>query len=141
MTEPRVSFEPFVDAAVKAFVVDGVDLHNVAATGHSAYYPVNFILRGDCDEVLGGLLGQIWGLWLHVHFLWVAEPARGTGNATRLMRAAEDYAIERGCVGVYLNTFSFQAPGFYRKLGYQMVSTIEGNPPGHQHHLLTKQLR
>ena len=141
MAEPRVSFEPFADAAIKEFVVNGIDFHNIAATGHSAYYPAHFILRGDRDEVLGGLLGQVWGLWLHVNFLWVAEPARGAGNATRLMRAAEDYAIERDCVGAYLNTYSFQAAGFYRKLGYRIVGTIEGFPPGHEYHLLRKALR
>jgi GNAT superfamily N-acetyltransferase len=77
-------------------------------------------------------------LWLYVSFLWVAEPARGTGNATRLMRAAEDYAVERGCVGGYLTTYSFQAPGFYRKFGYEVVGTIDGFPPGYQFHLLSK---
>jgi len=141
MTEPRVSFEPFADAAVKEFIVVGIDYHNIAATSHSAYYPVQLFLRGDRDEVLGGLLGQIWGLWLQISYLWVAEPARGTGNATRLMRAAEDYAAERGCVGVHLSSFSFQAPGFYQKLGYEIYATLEGYPPGHSHHHLRKALR
>ena len=141
MTEPRVSFEPFADAAIKEFIVNGIDYHNIAATGHSAYYPVQLFLRGDRDEVLGGLLGQIWGLWLHISYLWVAEPARGAGNATRLMRAAEDYAIGRGCVGGYLSSFSFQAPGFYQKLGYQIYAVHEGFPPGHSHFHLRKALR
>jgi GNAT superfamily N-acetyltransferase len=140
MTEPRICFEPFADSAIKEFIQSGVDFHNMATTGHAAWYPANFVLRGDRDEVLGGLVGQIWGLWLYVSFLWVAEPARGAGNATRLMRAAEDYAIERGCVGGYLTTYSFQAPGFYRKFGYEVVGTIDGFPPGHQFHLLSKKL-
>ena len=140
MSGPRISFEPFADAAVKEFIVNGVDFHNIAATGHSAYYPVQFFLRGDRDEVLGGLLGQIWGQWLFVSYLWVAEPVRGAGNARHLMRAAEDYAIERRCVGAYLSTYSFQAPGFYQKLGYQVFGTLEGFPRGHAHHHLFKML-
>ena len=129
--EAHIEFEAFPDEAVRQFVINGVDNYNIATTGLVAYYPVNFFLRSERGEVLGGLLGQIWGGWLHVAYLWVAEPARSSGHGRALMQSAEPYAIERGCVGAFLSTFSFQARPFYEKLGYAVFGTLEGVPPGH----------
>jgi hypothetical protein len=56
-----------------------VDNYNVAITGQAEWYPVAFFLREENGEVLGGLLGNIWGAWLHVRTLAVAAPARGRG--------------------------------------------------------------
>ena len=56
-------------------------------------------------------------------------------------RAAEQEALARGCRGVYLDTFSFQAPGFYRKQGYTEFGELEGIPPGHSHYFFRKLLR
>jgi GNAT superfamily N-acetyltransferase len=86
------------------------------------------------------MLGEIWGGWLHVTYLWVAEPARGAGNATRLLQAAEAYAIERGCHGTVLASHSFQARPFYEKRGYEVFGTLEDYPPGHRLFLLKKRL-
>jgi len=140
MEELQVAFQPYADQTLKDVVVNGVDYHNIAATGHAAYYPVGFYLRNAREEVLGGLLGEIWGGWLHVTHLWVAEPARGVGNATRLMQAAERHAIERGCQGAFLGSFSFQARPFYEKLGYEVFGTLADYPPGHQLFFLRKRL-
>jgi len=136
-SELRVSFEPHNDAP-KQFVINGVDNHNIAATGLSAYYPVQFYLRGADEEVLGGLLGDIWGEWLHVKFVWIAVPARGRGFARAMMAAAEAYAIKRGCRGAYLETFSFQARPFYEKLGYTVFGELKDFPPGHSQYFMKK---
>lgn len=140
MEELQIAFEPYADQAQKDIVVNGVDFHNIAATGYSAYYPVGFYLRDGRAEVMGGLLGEIWGGWLHVTYLWVAEPARGAGNATRLLQAAERYAIEHGCAGSFLSSHSFQARPFYEKRGYQVFGVLEGYPTGHRLFLLQKRL-
>jgi len=140
MEELQIAFEPYADQAQKDIVVNGVDYHNIAATGHAAYYPVGFYLRDARGEVLGGLLGEIWGGSMSVTYLWVAEPARGAGNATRLMQAAVRYAIERGCRGVFLGSFSFQARPFYEKLGYEVFGVLDDHPPGHRLYLLKKRL-
>ena len=138
MSELRVSFEPHNDEP-KAFVINGVDNFNIAKTGINAYYPVQYYLRGDDDEVLGGLLGYTWGDWMHITHLWIAEPARGKGHARELMAAAEAYAQKRGCTGAYLETYSFQARPLYEKLGYSVVGQIENFPPGHTHYFLKKE--
>ena len=140
MEELQVAFEPYADQTQKDIVINGVDYHNIAATGHAANYPVGIYLRNERKEVLGGLLGEIWGGWMYVTHLWVAEPARGVGNATRLLQAAERYAIERGCHGAFLGSFSFQAKPLYEKLGYQVFGTLDDFPPGLRLFLLKKRL-
>ncbi|HEY4942662.1 MAG TPA: GNAT family N-acetyltransferase [Rhizomicrobium sp.] len=135
--ELRISFEPHNDGP-KQFVAEGVSYHNIAATGATAYYPVQYYLRSADDEVLGGLLGDIWGGWLHIKFVWVAEPARGRGHAAAMVLAAETYAKKRGATGAHLETFSFQARPMYEKLGYAVFGQIDDYPPGHTQYFLKK---
>jgi len=75
--------------------VNGVDNYNIGATSLADYFSVNFVLRGERGDVLGGVLGQLWGGWLQVTHLWVTEAARGAGHGTRLMENAEAYARSR----------------------------------------------
>jgi N-acetylglutamate synthase-like GNAT family acetyltransferase len=53
---------------------------------------------------------------------------------------AEDEARQRGAKNVYLDTFSFQSPNFYKQHGYQVFGELPDFPPGYQRHFLTKQL-
>jgi GNAT superfamily N-acetyltransferase len=135
-----VDFEPFIDDSVRRFINDGVDNYNIATTGLPAYFPANFVLRSPRGEVLGGLLGLIWGGWLQVGMLWVAEALRGRGHGAALIAAAEAYASERGCIGVCLDTFSFQARPFYERHGYVVIATQRDYPPGHARFFMEKRL-
>ena len=69
----------------------------------------------------------------------VADALRGKGIGCELMGAAEARAVERGCHSAWVDTFSFQAPGFYRKLGYQVFGELD-YPPGHRRIFLQKRL-
>ena len=135
-----IEFEPFLDEAARQFIVNGVDYYNIAVTGLPDWFPVNFILRGERRDVLGGVLGQLWGGWLQVSYLWVAEAARGARYGTRLMESAEAYAQARGAIGATLETYSFQALPFYERLGYQVCGALDGFPPGHTKFFLKKEL-
>ncbi|MEX2222379.1 MAG: GNAT family N-acetyltransferase [Candidatus Rokuibacteriota bacterium] len=140
MTDIRIVSDPHASEALKQIVVDHLDTYNIALTGLQEYSPVNFFLRDQGDEVMGGLLAQIWGGVLYVRILWVSEALRGRGFGRRLMEAAEQRAVERGCRHVFLDTFSFQAPGFYEKVGYQLYAKADDWPVGHAHHFLRKDL-
>ncbi len=136
----RIDFEPQADGAARQFIINNVDGHNIAATGLAAFYPISLFLRSAQGELLGGLLGYVWGGWLQVQYLWVAEVVRKQGHATGLMDTAEAYAIARGCTAATLETHSFQARPFYEKRGYVVVGTLEGYPPGHAKYFLRKTL-
>jgi hypothetical protein len=57
------------------------------------------------------------------------------------MTLAEAEAVQRGCRAVALDTFSFQARGFYERLGYSVFGVLNDCPPGHSRFYLTKRLR
>ncbi|MCX8957593.1 GNAT family N-acetyltransferase [Erwinia psidii] len=98
-----------------------------------------FIDDNDGNKI-AGLLGVTWGNWMHIHFLWVDEALRGNGHGARLLQAAEQEAIVRGCQRVCVDTFSFQARDFYEKQGYRLQMTLEQMPQHHRQHYLVKQL-
>lgn len=135
----RVSFEPHNEAPAQ-HVVDGVVYHNVAQTKQDNWYPVRYYLRGEGDAVLGGLLGEIWGQWLHIKIVWVDHAARGKGHASTMLKQAEDYARHRNCIGAFLETFSFQARPLYEKHGYEVFATLDDYPPGHKQFFMKKKL-
>jgi len=140
MTDIRIVSDPHASESLKQVVVDHLDTYNVAVTGFREYSPVNLFLRDAGDEVVGGLLAGIWGGVLSIRILWVSEALRGQGFGRRLMETAERRAVERGCRHVFVDTFSFQAPGFYEKLGYQLYAKADDWPVGHAHHFLRKDL-
>ena len=92
----------------------------------------------DASETLGGLWGWTSFSFLHIDLLFIPESMRGAGLGSKLIYMAEEEAIERGCRGAWLDTFSFQARGFYEKLGYSLFGSIDDYPPGHSRFFLRK---
>ena len=104
---------------------------NERTAGPAYYSPLAINLRDDATgERLGGLWGQIYYGWLFVELLYAPEQNRGQGLGSRLLAQAEKIARAKGCHAVWLDTFSFQAPGFYRKLGYEPFGTLADYPNG-----------
>ena len=128
-----------VSPADEAAVVRGLLAFNEEWLGPSNEQPVRFVARDEIG-VAGGLLGHIRWNWLYVAKLWVDERARGRGIGTQLLRAAEDLARARGCVGATLDTFEYQARPFYEKLGYELFGTLDGYPPGYRQFYMRKLL-
>lgn len=112
--------------------------HNEARSEPRNYTPLAIFLRNAEGEIVGGLRGAtVWG-WLFVSQLWVAEELRGQDFGTRLMAAAESEAKGRNCHAAYVDTFSFLALDFYRKLGYTVFGSLEDFPKGHTRYFLKK---
>jgi ribosomal protein S18 acetylase RimI-like enzyme len=111
-------------------VDDGLGQSNEAAA------PLDEIKRLSCfasltsGAVVGGAVGRIWGECCELQQLWVDPAYRRRGIGAKLVKLFETRAAERGCRTFYLDTFSFQAPAFYRKLGYQPAAEIRGFPDG-----------
>jgi GNAT superfamily N-acetyltransferase len=97
-------------------------------------------IRDDDGAVVGGLWGHTLLRWLHVELLIVPESRRGQGIGGTLLTLAEAEARDRGCIGVHLTTFSFQAAPFYEKRGYARFGTLADDPPGHGLIHLSKRL-
>jgi GNAT superfamily N-acetyltransferase len=133
-------FDPLPGEALTRLVTDNVINVNFSRTGVADWHPVGFFLRSRRGEWLGGLTGYVWGGWLHVNFLWVSEALRSRGHGTRLMDAAEAMAKERGAFAATLETFTHQAPEFYRKRGYTVFGRLDDYPPGHAKLFLSKRL-
>lgn len=132
MKRLRITVEPHADPRLRQLVWENLGSYNIAVTGHEEYYPVSIFLRDENDEVLGGILGRIWGHWLYVSDLWLSKPFRRGGYGRKLLTAAEHYAKEKNCHNVWLTTHSFQARPFYEKLGYQVFAQLDEFPPGHK---------
>ena len=106
--------------------------HNLANGGDDAHETFALLLRDSgSNEVIGGLYGKVSYQWLLIDLVSVPESMRGRGIGERLMRMAEDIAQKKNCTGILLETFSFQAPGFYQKLGYSEFGRLADYPPGH----------
>ncbi|MHC8401730.1 GNAT family N-acetyltransferase [Pseudomonas sp. MDT1-17] len=114
--------------------------YNASKAGVTVPEPIALIVRDDNDEILGGLYGRMFYQWLYVELLSVPEQARGQGMGTKLMQMAEDLARKKECIGIWLDTFDFQAPEFYKKLGYSEFGQIADYPPGHKRFFFQKRL-
>lgn len=97
--------------------------------------------RDAQGNIVAGLVGRTFWKYLEISWVWVSEQERGAGHASRLMIAAETEALQRGCRHAYLDTFSFQALGFYQKLGYTEFGRLEDFGGKHERHYLYKALR
>jgi ribosomal protein S18 acetylase RimI-like enzyme len=123
----------------KRRIVSGLLAYNARAVGRSPYEPLTVVLR-EGKQVVGGVTGWTWKGWCHVDLVWIDDKFRGKGRGAALMRRAESEARKRGVENVFLDTFSFQAPGFYRKLGYKEFGRLKNFPKGHTRHFLQKAL-
>jgi GNAT superfamily N-acetyltransferase len=121
-------------------VRDGLYTHNKARTGDGKYEDMTFLLQDADGEVIGGLLAEIYWGWIHIDVLWVHENIRGQGCGQKLMKYAENEAINRGCRAAFLDTFSFQALNFYLKLGYGVYGELPDFPTGFTRYFLKKQI-
>ena len=128
------------DPAVREVIASGLRGFNEAIAGPVGLQPLNVLLRNGRGDIVGGLWGRTYWRWLFVELLYVPLRVRGGGLGARLLRAAEDEAANRGCFGVWLDTFAFQAPGFYERLGYQRFGEITGLPPGFRRIFFSKRL-
>jgi len=122
------------------FLLDRLYEYNVEQTGRDDGQWLAIFLRNEKDQIVAGLYGWTWAGWLKITDFWVSTEARGQGRGREMLLMAEAEARKRGCSRATLDTFSFQAPDFYRKFGYRIVATIEGLPEGHRQHTLVKDL-
>lgn len=117
------------DSRDAAEILAGLQEYNAEFAGGRDYRELTVAVRDPISKKLvAGLHGSTqWG-WLFVKWLWVSRDCRTKGMGKTILKDAEDEARARGCRGVWLDTFSFQAPGFYEKQGYTRFGEIPEYP-------------
>lgn len=118
----------------------GLLAYNMARLENKNVADLGVYLRDETGKVTAGLTGTTHGNWFCVQFLWVSEPLRGQHIGSRLLALAEETAKHRGCRYAFLDTFEFQAPGFYEKQGYRPACTLPHYPVTGTRYYLTKKL-
>jgi GNAT superfamily N-acetyltransferase len=109
----------------------GLTVHATGLGLMTDWSPRWIIGRDKNEAVQAGIRFVLAFEWLFVNWLWVAEPYRKHGVGSQLMTGAEEFARAQGCRGAYLDTFTFQAPKFYERLGYREFGRLNDFPPGH----------
>jgi len=140
MTKERIIAEKANARTVSDALWRGLVNFNRAAAGRFRYSRAVLTARDDKGRIAGGLILESYWNSSYVELLWMSKRARGRGYGRRLMQEAERRARRRGSTLIHLNTFSFQAPRFYEKLGYECFGSIRSTPPGASRHFYIKRL-
>lgn len=96
----------------------------MTSLAEGAERPVFLVARDAEGNVTGGLQGTILHQWLKIELMAVSPDERRKGVGRRLVEAAEAWARELGCLHTYVDTMSFQAPGFYEGLGFEETGRL-----------------
>ena len=137
----RIEFSPTPTEEERQAILLPLRAYNASKADGAIPENIALLVRDENDQILGGLYARLFYQWLFIDLLSVPEQARGQGMGTQLMQMAEDLARERKCIGLWLDTFEFQAPDFYRKCGYSEIGHIADYPPGHKHFFFQKRLK
>ena len=129
-----------VDEALRTGILGPLVEYNGAKTQRSDHRPLIIALDDLSGQVIGGLWAHTGYDWLFVQLLFVPASLRGRGLGSELMQRAEDEARRRGCHSAWLDTFEFQARGFYERIGYDAFAELPHYPVGPRH-FMKKALR
>lgn len=121
-------------------IFQGLLEYNLARIEDKNPKDLGVYLQDEKGEILAGLIGNTHGNWMTIKFLWVSEKLRGQSIGSQILRKAEESAKERGCKYAFLDTFSFQAPEFYKKYGYKEKFALEEYPLKGKRYYFTKTL-
>ena len=122
------------------FLQNEIDEHNMKRTGQRDFRPLAVFVRDEPGAIVAGLSGFTWAGWLEIKFVWVHADLRGRGLGRQLVETAEAEARARGCLRVWLDSYTFQAPAFYQRLGYTVFGSLDAYPAPHGRVFLTRTL-
>jgi GNAT superfamily N-acetyltransferase len=135
---PRLVVPDEPAEADRSAILAGLAAFNRQHVEPGSTSPLAVLLKDEEGLTVGGLWGATFFQWLRIEYLFLPEARRGQSVGSAIMRRAEALAVSRGCIGASLDTYSFQARGFYEKLGYSLVGTVADCPPGGARHFMQK---
>lgn len=137
----RIELDTNPGEAERNAILQPLRAFNIANAGSTVPETFALLVRDEqTDAIIGGLYGKLFYRWMFIELLVVPEQTRGQGTGSRLMEMAEAHARAKDCVGIWLDTFSFQAPAFYQRHGYTEFGHIDDYPPTHTRHFFQKRL-
>lgn len=128
------------DDAVRSAIVAPLVEYNASQAGPSQSRAIVVLLKNSEGAVVGGLWGHTGYDWLFTQLLVVPSGLRGRGVGGEIMQLAEREAMNRGCHGAWLDTFEFQARGFYERMGYECFGELPSYPKGFSRFFMKKVL-
>ena len=140
MSEPTVVVTDAPAAEDVTALSQGLGAYNVEQTGIRDYKPLAVLVKDAAGKTIGGISGRSSLGLLFLDLVYLPQTLRGGGLGSRLLAAAEQEGRRRGCKAAVLYTISFQAPGFYERLGYRVFGRIPCDPPGTARVFMSKEL-
>ena len=102
----------------------------------------NVIAVEDTDSFIGCASGlETDNHWFHLTDLWLEEAYRKRGLGTALLKQLETKLAAAGITDVYTWTAGYEAPGFYRRQGYELFCEFENYYVGSSRFGFRKQLK
>jgi len=121
-------------------ILNNLRKYNLARIELNVVKPLAIFINDEDGNKLGGISAETHGHWLKILFFWIDETLRDQKIGTKLLKDAEVEAVKRGCLYSFVDTFGFQARGFYLKSGYKEVFTLEDYPLTGKRHYFVKHL-
>lgn len=109
-------------------IYDHLKEFNLSKLECSEIIPLGIFKEDTSGNKLAGLIGETFGNWLSIKYLWVSEELRGKGIGSAILQAAEAEARTRDAKYAFVDTFSFQAPEFYARHRYKQVFALTEYP-------------
>lgn len=126
------------DGYIKERITKPLVEFNTKQAGDSNYRTLAIPIEDEHHQIIGGLYGKTSFQWLFIELLFVPESMRGAGVGAKLVKMAEDEACERGCHSVWVDTYEFQAKGFYEKMKYVEFGRLSNHPNGFNRYFFQK---
>jgi ribosomal protein S18 acetylase RimI-like enzyme len=116
--------------------------HSIETIGFDGFQKdyTSFEIRDDKKEIVGICTVKLFFGNLHIKVLIIKKKYRGQGFGTQLINHALQYAKEQGCSFAFIESMSFQAPEFYKKLGFEIELKRDGYAGGTSFYYLRKDL-
>jgi GNAT superfamily N-acetyltransferase len=140
-SDPKIIVTDAPDPEATAFIAESLAGYNESRAGFRDFRPLAILVSDpDTGELIGGLYGRTSLGVMFIDRFFLPEMLRGNRLGSRLLAMAEAEGRRRGCTLAGLFTLQFQAPGFYRKQGWEIAAKLDVPPPGATRYLMTKKL-